>query len=363
MAQDTGCVSGESAMANFQRAPWTLLRQPNHLPAFLSQDMKDRLVQRGTYDIFNQDDWTLKVPFGNTTWKQPQSRLIAVWGGDDQGHRLIVSPRDPIVEVVPVSETPIAPQTWVYVVRAVTVDLPTKCTDRTQLEARTGADAVGKPRGTLHAGVLPIRLLPESVVGGSLGSFAGGNRQATVDAILDECRREGVTMLEQQAYIIATVQHETGGLFSPVRERFENHEPQNEKSRRRLRYNMREAKDYIYYGRGYVQLTHVEHYRTYGRLLSADLEADPDLALQPSVALFVLVHGMMNGTFGHRLDRHIRERPRRVDFVGARHSVNGTDRADSIADLSRTWLARLQARQRPALHPIPHHPHVVSGHH
>jgi hypothetical protein len=350
-------------MANFQRAPRTLLRQPDHLPAFLSQEMKDRLVQRGTYDIFNQDDGTLKVPFGNQTWKQPQSRLIAVWGGDDQGGRLIVSARDPIVEVVPLSEREIASHTWVYVVRALTVDLPTKCTDRTVLEARTAADAPGKPRGTLHASPLPVRLLPESVVGGPLGAFTGGDRQATVEAILDECRRQQVTMLEQQAYIIATVQHETGGLFAPVRERFENHEPANEKSRRHLRYNMSEPKDYIYYGRGYVQLTHVEHYRTYGRLLSADMEADPDLALQPSVALFVLVHGMMNGTFGHRLDRHIRAHPRRVDFVGARHSVNGTDRAESIARLAETWLARLQARQHPHLHPIPHHPHVVAGHH
>ncbi len=330
------------------------------MPAFLAQDIKDRLLRRGTYDIFKDSDAVLKVPFGNTTWKQPQSRLIAVWGGDDQGNRLVVSVRDPIVEVVPVSDQPIEAHTWVYLVRALTGDLPDRCIERTQLEARTAADAPGKPKGTLHASPLTVQLLPESASSGRLGSFTGGNQQATVDAIIAECRRQGVTMLEQQAYIIATVQHETGGLFSPVRERFENNEPNNEIGRRSLRYNMRETKDYIYYGRGYVQLTHVEHYRTYGGLLNADMEADPDLALQPSVALFVLVHGMMNGTFGQRLDRHINAR--HVDFVGARHSVNGTDQANHIATLAQTWLTRLQARQNPQLHPVPGHPHVHSRH-
>ncbi|MGA7495177.1 MAG: hypothetical protein WBX00_00445 [Isosphaeraceae bacterium] len=349
-------------MANFQRAPLTLLRDPTHLPAFFSQEMKDRMVERGIYDIFKVSDWVLKVPFGNTTWKQPQWRLIAVWGGDDQGNRLIVTARDPIVEVIPVSERPIVPHTWVYVVRALTVDLPTFCTDRTVLEARTAADMPGKPRGTLHASPLNVQLLPESAVGGQIGNFQGGNQQATVDAIIAECQRQNVTMLEQRAYILATVQHETGGLFAPVRERFENHEPRNEIERRSLRYNLRERpKDYIYYGRGYVQLTHVEHYQTYGTLLNINLEVDPDLALQPSVALFVLVHGMMNGTFGQRLDRHINAR--HVDFRGARLSVNGTDQAGPIAALAQTWLARLQGRRNAALHPVPHHPHVHTRHH
>src|SRR5262249_53088495 len=160
-------------------------RHPNHLPAFLSQDMKDQMVQRGIYDMFKQDEWTLKVPFGNQTWKQPQAMLIAVWGGDEQGHRLVVSAREPIVEVVPSWERPIAAHTWVYLVRALPADLPTKCTDRTVLEARTASDAPGRPRGSLYASVLPVQLLPESVQGGSLGGFTGGNRHATVEAILD----------------------------------------------------------------------------------------------------------------------------------------------------------------------------------
>src|SRR5262245_23827405 len=114
---------GETPMANFQRAPLTLLRTPRRLPASLTQDMKDRMLMRGTYDMFKDSEWVLKVPFGNTTWKQPQSRLIAVWGGDDQGNRLVVTARNPIVEVLPVTDQPILPHTWVYIVRALTTDV------------------------------------------------------------------------------------------------------------------------------------------------------------------------------------------------------------------------------------------------
>jgi hypothetical protein len=98
---------------------------------------------------------------------------------------------------------------------------------------------------------------------------------------------------------------------------------------------------YPYYGRGYVQLTLQGNYRTYSGLLGCDMINDPDLALQPSAALFILVHGMMNASFGPGLPRFVNAR--KTDFVNARQSVNNLDQADSIARLAEAWLRRLNA--------------------
>jgi hypothetical protein len=334
-------------MANFCRAPKSLLRNPRHFPASIPQAIQADLIRPGTYDIFDEDNYLVKVPYGNNGWKGPQARLVGIWGGDDAGNRLEVVPRDPIVEVTLVSETPIAPHLWVYLLKALPDDPNRPCMDRTVLLARTSADAPGKPKGTLHAQPLKVQLLPELVVNGTLPNFNGGARQITVDAIIAECARQGVTMREQVAYILATAQHESG--FTPIRERNFIPDPTGEIQRRGLHYNAADGKDYIYYGRGYVQLTHIGNYRDYGRRLQADLEFDPDLALQPSVALYVLVHGMTNGTFtGQRLSHFIAPGPpRRVDFFHARRVVNGLDRAAEIEAVARTWLTRLQAQAAP----------------
>jgi LysM repeat protein/predicted chitinase len=165
-----------------------------------------------------------------------------------------------------------------------------------------------------------------------LGGFSGGSQNATVQAIITECHRQGVTMKAQIAYVLATTQHETAGSFQPVREAYYLG-ARAEAYRQTLRY-------YPYYGRGYVQLTWQNNYAKYGQLLHIDLVGNPDLALQPNVALFILVHGMKNGTFtGVGLSRYINISG--IDFVNARRIVNGLDAAYSIANLAQNWLRTL----------------------
>jgi predicted chitinase len=173
----------------------------------------------------------------------------------------------------------------------------------------------------------------------NLPSFQGGNRAATVEAIRNECARQGVTMLEQIAYVLATVQHETADTFQPVREAY--YMGSNaETYRQKLRY-------YPYYGRGYVQLTWKENYSKYAALLGVDLVNDPDIALRPNVALFVLVHGMKTGAFtGRKLADCVTSSG--FDFIKARGIINGTDKASLIAGYAQTWLSSLRASRRVA---------------
>jgi hypothetical protein len=304
-------------MANFQRAPQSLL---DHPPAVVSPPIRKTLAQAGTYTLFDEKGYALKVPLGNATWKAHQARVVAVWGGDDGGGRLVITAKDPIVQVTPVSEQPIDSNLWAYI-------LTGKLVGHTILEAKTS-------RGLSYCRPLSVTVLPETASPPALPLFAGGNRAAAITAIAVECRRQAL-IDTQLAYVLATAEHETANTFQPIRETGNVAHPLgNEGARRRMRY-------YPYYGRGYVQLTWEANYRAFGRRLAVDLAADPDLAMQANIALFVMVHGMMHGNFGSPLPQHVNAT--KTDFLHARHCVNAMDMAQHIAGLATAWLAQIKA--------------------
>ncbi len=145
-------------------------------------------------------------------------------------------------------------------------------------------------------------------------------------------REHGLLLAKQQAYGLATAEHETGGTFDPVRE---GHHlgARADRWRRSLRY-------YPFYGRGFIQLTWMSNYRKFSTLLGVDLVGDPDLALEPERAAWIMAYGLKHGTFtGHKLEDYITAA--RCDFRNARRCVNALDRADHIAGLARVWLPRM----------------------
>lgn len=182
---------------------------------------------------------------------------------------------------------------------------------------------------------------PDAIGPGSVHTLAGklqarvydfSTRQGTIAAIQAECALQGIGLKTQIAYVLATTQWETAQTFQPVRESFWLSEDWR---RANLSY-------YPYYGRGYVQLTWRENYAKYAQLLGIDLVGQPDLALQPDTALFVLVHGFKTGTFaGPTIAEFIN--PNQTDFVNARRCINGTDKAQEIAALAQTFLTALSA--------------------
>jgi hypothetical protein len=124
------------------------------------------------------------------------------------------------------------------------------------------------------------------------------------------------------AYVLATTFHETDKTMQPIRE-----------------YGLGRGQPYgvpdpqtgqVYYGRGYVQLTHKVNYQTMGAKLGIDLVNNPDQALDPPVAAKIIYLGMTQGLFtSHKLADYFNATT--SDWYNARRIVNGLDRAMMIA--------------------------------
>jgi len=75
--------------------------------------------------------------------------------------------------------------------------------------------------------------------------------------------------------------------------------------------------------------------------LGVDLIANPDKACDPDIAATILIDGMVEGLFtGHKLRDLIGEVS--WNFREARRIINGTDRAEHIAELANLWMAFLK---------------------
>ncbi|GEP00609.1 glycoside hydrolase family 19 protein [Methylobacterium haplocladii] len=161
------------------------------------------------------------------------------------------------------------------------------------------------------------------------------------------------------AYILATSFHETGRRMLPVREGFAVSDASARAAVARLLASGRISRNYAlpnaagrsFYGRGDVQLTHEDNYRKMGALLGLDLAGNPDLALLPDVSAQILIEGVtrglsLKGDFtGRALEDFIAGS--RCDYVGARRTVNGTDKAALIAGYAVTIEAALVAGGMP----------------
>lgn len=145
------------------------------------------------------------------------------------------------------------------------------------------------------------------------------------------CEALYLSMPEQLAYLMATVQHETRNTYIPVNEAFWLPEEARRRYLRQQPYGIKWA------GRGLVQLTWEANYFKYSRITGLDLCAEPELLLDPHISLLVLVHGCKTGTFtGVGIERYINES--KIDFVNARRVINGIDKAAEIAAIAKKWL-------------------------
>ena len=169
------------------------------------------------------------------------------------------------------------------------------------------------------------------------------NAQMAIPLLLDECDRHGVTDLNQIAYIMGTVQHES--LFSPQREWGDvNYFTRLYEGRSDLG-NTQPGDGARYRGRGYVQITGRRNYTLFSDLLSVDLVSNPDLALDPLIAAQICVKGMVQGHFtGASLEHYFNVQT--ANFREARRIVNGMDRANHIAGIARHFRAALEGSDR-----------------
>jgi hypothetical protein len=174
-------------------------------------------------------------------------------------------------------------------------------------------------------GPASVKILKEKIKGTQTYDFK--TIPGTKKAILTEALKFGFN-LNQIAYILATVENECG--FKPVQEAYWLSE---EWRRKNLRYAP-------FWGRGYVQITWKSNYEKYSKLLGVDLVNNPDLALKPEYALFILLHGFKFGTFtGRKLSDYVNNR--KQDYLNARRCINGTDKALLFATSAEKYLKLL----------------------
>lgn len=181
----------------------------------------------------------------------------------------------------------------------------------------------------------------DSLFGGSLSQSAVDNINTITGYWLEHYPDQPLCQL---AYILATVKAEVGDNMKPVREAFASDDAE---ARKKLAHRAYAKSDgphgHAYYGRGYVQLTHLQNYKTQSAKLGIDLVQFPDKALETPIALQILAGGMLAGDFngqGFGLGHYVNET--KQDFVGARRTVNVQDRAEEIAGYAKLFLNALE---------------------
>lgn len=157
------------------------------------------------------------------------------------------------------------------------------------------------------------------------------SQQQGLQALLDFVKQDSnIRDIRWMAYMLATVKRECAGTWKPIEEygRGKGYPYGNPVV---VECSNSEVKR-TYYGRGYVQLTWYDNYKKVGDLIKKNLVCQPELALDSQTAYDILSIGMRTGVAyanGHKLSDYISGS--KVDYVGARHIVNGQDHAKEIA--------------------------------
>lgn len=151
--------------------------------------------------------------------------------------------------------------------------------------------------------------------------------------------------LRYLAYMLATTWHETAHTFKPIEERgnkayFMRYEPNTEIGKRLG--NKLQGDGFKYRGRGYCQITGLNNYRKFESFLNIPLVKSPEFALQPFYAFLIMLNGMQKGMFtGKKLADYFNENE--TDWLNARRIINGTDKAQLIANKAREFFEILKA--------------------
>lgn len=168
-----------------------------------------------------------------------------------------------------------------------------------------------------------------------------------------------VAPLSHQAYMLATAWHETAATMQPIKERggveyfTRLYDVAGDRPKTCIAYGNTCAGDGPKHcGRGYVMLTWKSNYaRADAKLAEAglikpgELLANPDLAMRPDIAAFIMVRGMAEGWFsGKKLSDYLPARgvATRAQYVQARRIINILDKAELIEDYAQVFERALR---------------------
>jgi hypothetical protein len=169
----------------------------------------------------------------------------------------------------------------------------------------------------------------------------------------------GGAPLAHQAYMLATAWHETAATMLPIKERGGHdyftklYDVAGDRPKTCIAYGNTCAGDGPKHcGRGFVQLTWKVNYdkadaalAKAGLIIRGDLLANPDLAMLPDLAAFIMLHGMRDGWFtGKKLSTYLPAEgvATKQQYIAARKIINGTDRADLVEDYAQVFERALR---------------------
>lgn len=143
------------------------------------------------------------------------------------------------------------------------------------------------------------------------------------------------------AYCLATFKWETSHTLRPIDEHgsdkyFNTRYGPGTKSGKRLG-NTQPGDGARFHGRGYVQLTGRNNYQNASTFLNVDLINNPDRAKDRELAYSIAVQGMKQGWFTTRKLSNYFKPNQAPDYEGARAIINGSDKAQTIADMARRF--------------------------
>lgn len=155
----------------------------------------------------------------------------------------------------------------------------------------------------------------------------------SIDAILNECEKQGVTDVRQIGYILATPYHECYNPKHPETRLTPIKEFGGEKY-------LKSKKYYPYFARGFSGLTWDYNFKKEGKRLNIDLLNNPDLILDIPIAANSHVYCMVHGSYtGKKLSDYINDK--KCDLVNSRRIINGTDKAELIASYAEKFITSL----------------------
>jgi len=151
--------------------------------------------------------------------------------------------------------------------------------------------------------------------------------------IYNQCNSLGLT-LEQTAFVLANTRHETA-QYKYLKE------IDGRGQARRLGYQGGEN----WYGRGYIQLTHLNNYKNWSQWTGKDLVGNPDLLTTDlDLSAFVACSGIQHGSFTAKgkVSDYINDTKK--DYYNARSLVNGDKHkiGNKIVEYTNDYINKLK---------------------
>lgn len=193
-----------------------------------------------------------------------------------------------------------------------------------------------------------------SILKSGLGSLSQ-SQVNEINFLVSQFDKDKSISYNDAAYMLATTWHETAKTMLPIEEYgqgkgrpygtwYENSIGQlysfidGSKKSAYLKGNY----PFLYYGRGYVQLTWQSNYKLAASKLGHDFLNNPSDVMKKEFAVKIMIEGMKNGWFtGKRLSDYISKTTK--DYKNARRIINGTDKADLIASYAVTFEKALRS--------------------